>query len=200
MTIIGRMAGFVALMLLSGCTSFVKELKSPPFPMVMTHNSRVVGIQISYQSYGLKLGFCSDTLTFIPCATNAMSIPTFSDRFKLGQNGFDTSISQQTDTGWKDQPPPLMKHLFSPKDQNRHSSSHGTAFAQKQAQAMVSTNRPMSAVVGALDSLAPVFALQFSDTERRPIAVLELNADDAFNTYSVIGTITYTNSPPPLPK
>jgi len=60
-----------------------------------------------------------------------------------------------------------------------------------------STNiHPRAVMVGALDSFAPVFALQFSDTDRRPVAVLELNADDALNTYSVVGTITYTNLPP----
>jgi len=194
------MAGFVGLLLACGCASIVKELKAPPFPYAATHHTRVVGIQASYSGYGLRFGFCSDVITLIPCATNGISAPAFSDRFKVGQSGFDTTISEEINTGWKDQPPPPMMRLFSPKaqDQPRSSSNHGDAFVRKQASA--TPDRPRSAIVGALDSTAPVFALQFNDKERRPVAVLELNADSAINTYSVIGVISYTNYPPSPPK
>lgn len=84
--------------------------------MAMTHHTRVVGIQASYQGYGIRLGFCSDTTTLLPCATNAIFSPTFSDRFKVGQSGLDSTITEEVNTGWKDQPPPPMLKLFSPKD------------------------------------------------------------------------------------
>lgn len=101
---------------LCGCAPLVKELKKPPFPYIAAHHGRVVGIKIAYQGYGLQLGFCSETLTLIPCSTNGIIAPTFSDRFKLGQSGLDTTISEQIDSGFKDQPPPLSYKLFSPKD------------------------------------------------------------------------------------
>lgn len=105
----------LALGLCNGCASFVHELKAPPFPMAMAHHARVVGIDVSYQGYGLKLGFVSETVTLLPCSTNSIVAPAFSDRFKLGQNGLDTSISEEINTGWKDSPPPPMLRLFSPK-------------------------------------------------------------------------------------
>jgi len=180
---------------LCGCTSLIRELKKPPFPCIATHHTRVLGIQASYNGYGLRLGFCSDTITLIPCSTNGLVAPAFSDRLKIGQSGFDTTIVEQVDAGFRGDPPPLMHQLFSPKNP----PAHATAFAQKQA--LAASEHPRAASVGALDSFAPVFALQFNDTDRRPIAVLELNADDALNTYSVVGTISYsTNQPPALPK
>lgn len=98
----------------AGCAPLVKELKKPPFPYAATHHTRVVGIQASYNGYGLRFGFCSDVLTLIPCATNTISMPPFSDRFKVGQSGFDTTIVEEITTGWENQPPPpMMKTLQS---------------------------------------------------------------------------------------
>ena len=199
------MVGCVVPLLMSGCAPLVKELKKPPFPYTATHHSRVVGIKLSYQGYGFQLGFCSETLTLIPCSTNALYAAPISDRFRVGQSGLDSTITEEINTGWKDQPPAPMIRLFSPKakDQPRQPSAHAESFARKQA--VAPRERPRSAMIGALDSFAPVFALQFSDTERRPIAVLELNADDAFNSYKIIGSISYTDTnsppiPPALPK
>jgi len=190
----------ILIPLCSGCASFVKELHKPPYPLAVAQHSRVVGIKISYQGVGLQLGFVSESVTLIPTSTNELFTAPISDEFVLGQHALDTSIKERIITGYKGTPPPPLMKIFSPKDQSRQGSAHGAAFAQKQALAV--PERPKAASVGALDSFAPVFALRFNETDRRPIAVLELNADDAFNTYKVVGAISYsdTNSPPMPPK
>jgi hypothetical protein len=113
----------VSLFLLCGCASFVKELKKPPYPYAVTHHARIVGIEASVPNqagdavFKLRLGFFSDTTSLIPCATNALSIPAISDTFRLGQNGLDTSITEDLQTGWSGAPPtPRFNKLFSPKD------------------------------------------------------------------------------------
>lgn len=136
-----RTLATLILLPLCGCTSIVKELKKPPYPMIVAHHARVVGIKASYSGYGLQLGFCSETFTFIPCSTNGLTSPTFSDKFKLGQSGLDTSIVEQIDAGFKDQPPPLMRQLFSPKE-TPPAPAHAIAFGsnQTEAQSYISGN------------------------------------------------------------
>lgn len=102
-----------SLLLLTGCAPIIHELKSGPYPLAMTHHTRVVGLQLSYQGYGIQFGFCSDTITFLPCSTNTINAPAFSDRFKVGQSGFDTTITEQIDSGFTGQPPPPMQ-MFRP--------------------------------------------------------------------------------------
>lgn len=115
-----------SIALLSGCVGVVRELKKPPFPYSVTHHSRIVGIEASVPNqagdsvFKLRLGFFSDTFSLIPCATNALSIPTISDTFKLGQNGIDTTITEDIQTGWSGQAPtPRFNRLFSPKDEKK---------------------------------------------------------------------------------
>lgn len=113
----------IPLLLLTGCVSFVKELKKPPFPYALMNNERAVALEVSVPNqagdaiWRLKLGFWSHHTSLLPCATNQMYIVTVSDNFKLGQNGFDTTITESLETGWTGQPPPArFQGLFSPKE------------------------------------------------------------------------------------
>lgn len=130
------------LVVLCGCASIVKEIKSPPFPLIITHHTRVVGIEANVPNqagdsvFKIRLGFFSDTTTLLPCSTNEMHAPAFSDRFKVGESGLDTTITEEVNTGWKDQPPPpMLRKLISPKDQ-RQGSNHGTVFIRQQTEAV----------------------------------------------------------------
>jgi hypothetical protein len=116
----GTILTLLAVLCCSGCASVVKELKSPPHPYAVTHHTRVVGIEASVPNqagdaiFKLRLGFFSDSTSLIPCATNALSIPAISDTFRLGQNGLDTSITEDLQTGWSGQPP-TPRLIFRPK-------------------------------------------------------------------------------------
>ncbi len=184
---------------LCGCASFIKEMKSPPYPYAATHHTRAVGIEATVPNqagdavFKIRLGFFSDTTTLLPCSTNEIYTPAFSDRFKLGESGMDTTITEEINTGWKDQPPPpMLKKLISPKEHKNEPPppNHSESFSRDQLNSGI--DRPLTPRVGLFDSAAPVFSLQFSETERRPIAVLELTAGSAENIYSPISNpITY---------
>lgn len=102
--------------LLCGC-SVIKELKRPPFPYVVLHHTRAIGVEANVPNQAgdsvlkFRLGFFSDSWSLIPCCTNSqgqMSIPTISDSFKFGQVISltpDTTVSEVLDTGWSGQPP-----------------------------------------------------------------------------------------------
>lgn len=112
----------IPLLLCGGCVSFVKELKRPPFPYAITHHTRVVGIETSVPNqagdaiFKLRLGFFSDSISLLPCATNEIHIVNVSDTFRLGQSISDTTITEDLVTGWNDQPPPSRHNsLFAPK-------------------------------------------------------------------------------------
>lgn len=118
-----RVLLLLPLVLCSGCVSFVKELKKPPFPYALMNNERAVAIEASVPNqagdaiFKLKVGFWSHHTSLLPCSTNQMYIVTVSDNFKLGQSGLDTSITESLETGWAGAPPPArFQNLFSPKE------------------------------------------------------------------------------------
>lgn len=142
---IGVLVGFAGLTMLCGCAPLIRELKKPPFPYALTHHTRVVGIEATVPNqagdavFKLRLGFFSDVTTLLPCATNQVYAPPFSDRFKVGESGLDTTITEELNTGWKDAPPPpLMHKLFSPKE-TPPAPAHAAAFVQSGAPIMGST-------------------------------------------------------------
>ena len=189
------------LVQLCGCASIIKEMKSPPFAYAATHHTRVVGIEATIPNqtgdavFKLRLGFFSDTTTLLPCSTNAIYAPAFSDRFKVGESGFDTTITEEINTGWKDQPPPpmLKKMIQSPKNEGIP-SSHSKSFSKDQSSL---ENRPLTPRVGLFDSAAPKFSLLFDEHELRPVAVTELVTDSVENVYAIISNpITYPDMPP----
>ena len=101
---------------LCGCTAFVRELHTGPYPLTLAQHSRVIGIKASYQGYGLQLGFVSESVTFIPSSTNKLYLPPMDDSFALGQSWTDTSIKESIVTGYEGNPPPArFQHLFHPK-------------------------------------------------------------------------------------
>jgi hypothetical protein len=115
---------FLIPLLCAGC-SVVKELHSGPYPYVVTHHARAVGIEASVPSQTgdsllkFRLGFFSDTFSMIPTSTNKLEIPTLADTFKLGNDISltpSTTITEDLNTGfdWENPPPARHPEVFAP--------------------------------------------------------------------------------------
>lgn len=113
----------ILILFTTGCTAVVHELKAPPHPYVVMHQMRGVGIEATIPSQTgdsvvkFRLGFFSDAIHLIPCATNQMFIPAIANSFKLGSEislSPTTTIVEDVTTGWSGTtpPPPRFNRLF----------------------------------------------------------------------------------------
>lgn len=113
-----------ALLPLCGCVGVVREMKAPPFPYAVMHQSRVVGLEMTVPNQAgdavlkVRIGFVSDAVHLLPCATNKVYIPAVANSFKLGSEvSFSptTTIVEDLTTGWDGDkpPPPRFQHMFS---------------------------------------------------------------------------------------
>lgn len=106
------------LLLVAGCS--IEKFNQPPqWASIVTTHSRFFGLDASIPvgggvAVGVKLGWGSTTWSVIPCATNEVHAATVSDTFTIGQalNPFDTSIKEDTITGWTGNPPPARNNLW----------------------------------------------------------------------------------------
>ncbi len=117
-----RWMGLSAIaMCFAGCTASIEALKAPPFPYAVIHHTRAFGFETTIPNQAgdavlkIRLGFFSDSISIIPCATNEIHMPTISDTFTIGQ-GFSlspsTHIAEDLQTGWTGPPPTPRLQVF----------------------------------------------------------------------------------------
>lgn len=113
------------LLLLAGCVGVVKEIKGPAGAAVVKH-TRAKGAEISIPSQTgdsvlkIRIGWFSDTFTFLPCSNNEIFTAPVADTHratsKVTFSGFDDEIIEDVVSGYKGTPPtPRNADLFSPK-------------------------------------------------------------------------------------
>lgn len=111
---------------MTGCVSVVRELKAPPFPVVVKHQARATGLEATIPNQAgdaivkIRFGFFSDSFYLIPTSTNQMYCPKMADDFTLGDTLSFTptvTIKESSVFGWDGPtpPPPRFQRLFSPK-------------------------------------------------------------------------------------
>lgn len=105
--------------LLAGCQ--IQKFVPPPYAAAVVSHSRFFGVnaKIPLSSGGsvveVQLGWGSAVWSVIPVCTNEVFAAPISDTFKIGQqlNPFDTTITEDLQTGWKGSPP--VPRLIAPK-------------------------------------------------------------------------------------
>jgi hypothetical protein len=95
----------LALVFMTGCVAYVKELHKGPYPYTHEEHESVLGIDLSYAQYGLKLGLIRHHDLYLPNCTNRLYTATFDDTFSMGQSWSDTSVKESIVTGYEGPPP-----------------------------------------------------------------------------------------------
>jgi len=111
-------AATVAALVCSGC---IHKFVRPPWSANVINHERFYGLNLSVPYSGesllkVQLGWGSHTWTVLPVSTNKVFVAPVSDTFKLGQgvNPFNTTITEDVQTGWEGTAPAPRYNLFQP--------------------------------------------------------------------------------------